>query len=537
MTINGLREISSEETSRLNQYSLDFLNNLRTSSGVNNELWEEAIDDMLTVSDLNISSDEDYKVFFYIDNFAETIAEEILGTGISDAEQAELKKFMFTHREEFPLNSLVGFRVSMLKWIESMRPNKTASRYSRTSPAPVRALNIYDIEKWVGLVNDINFAKSRGIDTKAAVIEASRKIEANVERLDFLAWYQFKFGNMKDLYNMNKIIKEKSQGSLHMKKADVLKVAGVYEDAASYYLPKEIFKQDRNLEKPKQELAPEPAGPDPEELVRENLSKQEDEAQLEMARSKMIARTFALDKLLEKFRHLLNKEQLSQIEDSINALRKQLRQIKKASVANDIMLRTARILDKKGFEDGGLVLRKIASQNLIKDADQVTTLSPKTSEDELHVLDVLINKLTEISTFLKQRSLVRDLSEADLMLYDLNIASLFPELTEAQSRLIDAFTYAGNKIDDILPKIRGSAENLRSEESAPTENLPDEHAADEILVNLPDQEDLDVAQTLPNAEPPVTEPVSAPPLSTKRTTVPDNTLPQVQELERAIQEG
>lgn len=542
MITDSRRDLTPEELAALNTYSIDFLSNLKDSAGINDSLWEEAIRDMLTASELGISSDEDFKIFFYIDHFAEDVSAEILGTALSEDEQADLKRFMFHHRAEIPFNNLLGFRAAMLKWIKSSKNNKAASRNTRLSPMSFKALSAYNIESWARLVADIDHARSRGINVKSALIEASAKIDDNIERLDFLAWYQFKFGKMKNLYNINKIIKDRSVGSLDMKKAGLSKFAGVYEDALTYYVPKEIFKQDNGGDRG---VTTPTNHPKTDSIVNKNLKKEDDEKTLEISRNRMVSRTFALDKLLEKSRPLLDKQQVSEIEDSINSLRKLLRQIKKASIAHDIILRTALVMDNKGFAAGGNVLRKIASQKIEKSADVMTTLSPKSGEEELATLDVLINKLTDVSTFLKQRSIVRDLAEADLMLYDLNIASLFPELTEAQSRLIDAFSYAGNKIDDILPKIRGSAANLRNVEiklsKVEPKALPPNPpiASDEISVELPDHESLEISedetgdplkqQVEPHHSVDAQPPVKARPPSFKP--------PEVRDLEKAIQEG
>lgn len=541
MNIKTLRNLTPEELNTLNPYSLNYLQALKESGGLNSELWEEAIDDMLTASELGVDTDEEYKIFFYIDHFAEDIAEEIVGMPLSEQEQKDLKKFMFSNREDIKLDNLVGFRVSFLMWQKSRNGSKTAGMHSRTSPPSMKILGVYDMERWAMLVNNIHLMKSRGISDKAAVLEASKTIENNVERMDFVTWYNFRFGKMQNLYNLNK----NKRGNANMKNDKISKFAGVYEDAISYYVPKEIFKNQESD-------TPQPLNSQ-ERNVDDMLKKHQDESVFQKAKSSMISRTFALDKLLEKYRDTMDEKQIQEVEEAVHSLRALLRKIKKASIAKDIMFKTAAYMEKQGFQEGSQALRKIASQALSKtaeDADIVTTLSPKSGIEELGALDQLISKLTDVSTFLKQRSIVRDIAQADLMLYDLNIASLFPELTEAQSRLIEAFTYASNRIDDILPKIRGSAENLRIQESDSTKQKPAVSIPEgEIEAELPSKETLEFVEpeSLPEVVPLATS-VKAPPKEISKTTPPLSTKEvlvekeppaprEVQELKKAIEEG
>jgi len=75
--------------------------------------------------------------------------------------------------------------------------------------------------------------------------------------------------------------------------------------------------------------------------------------------------------------------------------------------------------------------------------------------------NAVLEKLESLLQTLQKRDLIRELSEVDIMLNELSMASYFPELAFGQSKLIDGFGYASNKLEDAISKIRGG---LREEE-------------------------------------------------------------------------
>jgi hypothetical protein len=57
-------------------------------------------------------------------------------------------------------------------------------------------------------------------------------------------------------------------------------------------------------------------------------------------------------------------------------------------------------------------------------------------------LNMAATKLEEVAARLSDRRTIRLLAEFDIMLDKLGLAAMFPELSEAQSKLIDAYSYA-----------------------------------------------------------------------------------------------
>lgn len=62
-------------------------------------------------------------------------------------------------------------------------------------------------------------------------------------------------------------------------------------------------------------------------------------------------------------------------------------------------------------------------------------------------------KLDDVAATLADRRVIRMLAEFDIMLDTLGIASMFPELAESQSKLIDSFSYALTRVSKMMGQI------------------------------------------------------------------------------------
>lgn len=77
----------------------------------------------------------------------------------------------------------------------------------------------------------------------------------------------------------------------------------------------------------------------------------------------------------------------------------------------------------------------------------------------------VVEKLEQISKYYKTREHPRQLSVVDMMLDSLGLASLFPSLSEALNKSLEANNYISTRVDDILAKLRGA---MASQEKTPT---------------------------------------------------------------------
>lgn len=472
-----------ESKGLINPFAKFYLSRV-SQNGMNKEFWQEALDDAISATKIGISTQEEFDLYFYIDHFAEDLVLEIFGTNLSEKEENDLKKYIFDMRNEVNFDNLLSFKVVTLKWLKAqhkMEKISSTGMSSRPSGNAPYYLKRYNMERWARIVSVINHAISFGITKKRAIQEGVCQIDDNVERLDFLAWFNFKFGISNNLYDINKKIKNQSSENLIMTKANK-KYAGIYEDALSYYVDKSVFKKDDQDAK---DISSFDLGPRPEEIAENREQELLRKQTFELGKNKLLSRTFSIDKLLAQFQESLGNDQVGEIEDALNALRKTVRKLTMATSVNDYVIKTASILNKNGFSKGAELLLKIN-----------TPIKKEAFENiDIDKVDDLLEKLTDVSTFLKTRAIIRDMAEVDLQLFEMGLAPLFPEITEAQSKLIDAFTSAGNKIDDIIPKIRSTSKRMEGEIhqlSTKRENSFDKKK------EVKDSDDMDIPLAFPN---------------------------------------
>jgi hypothetical protein len=405
----------------------------RSKGAMDLVLWDESVRDALEATEAGVNNERDYQVFHYIDVFVEDLSEEIFGVRLSEKEEAGLKIYMFELREEIDYANLVSFWVAIVKWLSTRNireayPNKgdNGSRYMKKQQTHI----------WAKLANEINKMITKGIEEKKALNQAAGVLHPR-ERLDFVAWYRFKFGKLTKLYNVNNIIQNLGEGTMKIKPNKTGKFAGIHEEQGRYYLP---------------EFNMPPFMAVDEEVKEEPEAKLERETNFQEARSKLVSRTFAIDKLLERYYEIIGKEGLGEIEDALNALRKKIRSLKCANTILDTVIKTANIVKKRGFNAGAVGLESLAydfvgqKNPIIKKAFDAGQIAP------------ILAELQSISNQLKRRDIVRELAKMDFKLHDMNAAALFPELGDAQAKLIEATTYASNKLEDVIPKLRSVSE-------------------------------------------------------------------------------
>ncbi|HEX4373712.1 MAG TPA: hypothetical protein VHZ50_10450, partial [Puia sp.] len=71
-------------------------------------------------------------------------------------------------------------------------------------------------------------------------------------------------------------------------------------------------------------------------------------------------------------------------------------------------------------------------------------------------IDDVVAKLEDLAKIFRTREIPRQLAIVDMMLDSLGISSFFPSLSEAANKSLDANNYVGNRLEDILSKLRGS---------------------------------------------------------------------------------
>lgn len=425
----------------LNTFMANYLKSLRRS-GLNEKLWQEAIEDAQVASEVGVDSESDFRTFFYVDHFVEDLIQELFGTKLSNEEEDALKRYMFSIRDRVKYSDLVSFRVAVVEWLKdhglkkAAFPNKGESYWA----APK-----YDLGKWAMLSRKVIDSIALGFSRNLALKTVANTLQPP-EKYDFLAWHKRQMEGMRQKYNINDEIRKKNResGVFQMSLAELEGgIAKVAADDRFYYVP--TFRAPVDTTEPA--------------AFKSKSYTEQDAVDFESVRKKMMGRVFSLDKLIERYRKVLSDEQITGIETTLNELKSKIRRLKMAASIRDSMIKTAGILRGKwGFDIGATVLTAFAADPILP-ADPLTPEGPREDDKEVshqqEELRKIVEQLTMVQYTVKSRGLIRELAKIDMQLDDLKMSSYFSEITDAMSKLIEAFGYVGNKLEDLIPKIQG----------------------------------------------------------------------------------
>lgn len=205
-----------------------------------------------------------------------------------------------------------------------------------------------------------------------------------------------------------------------------------------------------------------------------------------------------VDKILKESEEYVDPDKYEEISQILNKLDVQVGKIRLQASAADISYRAAGQLTKLGFDRGASVLYKYSQEATPPDAapvqpedavpqEQITEPAepspgelerkqqekeniekgrealkdidpvpgPRENEyEDIMKKDVSVDdasrKLEQIAGTLSDRRVIRYLAEFDIMLDKVGIASMFPELAEAQSKLIESYSYALTRVTKML---------------------------------------------------------------------------------------
>ena len=467
--------------------------------GLTEDLWQGAIDHYREASDAGVSNDKDFAMFFYIDLFADDLLYDILGTKLSDDERSEFKRFLFQNRKRLNLTSIESFKNAAREWADGA-DSLDKRAYPNTGNI-VAAESAYDLNKWAHLFVQIQNMIRTGLGADVAMTRMASSLSIP-EKYKFLIWANYNMKSEFKKYDVNHEIRARE--NLLRREAPMRnKIAS---DGQYYYVPKFITRPEQPLDTPVMPAHDQDSGYDDQYAI-----------DFEAARNKLMSRVFAIDKLLEKYRKVIKPEQVEAVEEALSELRKRVRKLRLASSVKDSLIKTANILNKLEFSDGAQELLAIAAdEDLAQPAGTTRVVEREFKsvppEQREGALDDAVKRLTDISSVLKNRDLIRSLAEIDLMLHKLRMSSFFPEIQEAQSKLIDAFGYASNKVEDLLPKLRGG---LQTQPDIVSEQAPEAGSASSEQKQLGDEvremaADIKKAPSRKTAPSPAAAPAPAP---------------------------
>lgn len=104
-------------------------------------------------------------------------------------------------------------------------------------------------------------------------------------------------------------------------------------------------------------------------------------------------------------------------------------------------------------------------------------------------LEDAANKLDEVAGMLADRRIIRQLAEFDIMLDKIGIASMFPELAESQSKLIDSFSYALTRVTKMMGQLANAKTLVDAQSGIPGagEEVEEEAVAEDVAPEAEDR--------------------------------------------------
>lgn len=324
-----------------------------------------------------------------------------------------------------------------------------------------------DLNDWIKRISGIYNKTSRGFNRENVIDEFTQDM-SSYEKSNFKQWLKHYEDGDYYKYNVGK----------NMNKQANISDPNYLETLNNLFNTKEIHKQREQDAKDKR-----------------NEARQKRTA----LKGKMLSRLRSLDKLLDQYFSELdlsaddnldpNKakqkaDSVKQLNDQLTQLKSNLQQLSTVASSVDKMYKIGNMAKGIGFNKFANIIIKEAvelersSRELDHDSAEPSKNLAGMKEsfngrgnienikDSANPL-VILDKLEILSHFLGERSLIRELAEVDIMLHELGMAAYFPELAEAQSKLIDSFTYASRKIEESISKIRGGLEQSKKKEYFP----------------------------------------------------------------------
>jgi hypothetical protein len=436
---------------------------------------------MILYPEIEVLSSDDYLHLINIHNILEATGKDI---------DSDMVKKAFEDRDSLPLKTANDYFYLVTKTVAA---NKTLKKMAY--PMMMGALSEeppeeFDLEKWAGLVYKIYDAVSAGdMSLNNAIDYYANTLDKRSGECDnFKKWVIY--------YNSGEHVKYNSSNNSIKKEADYqfpLNGGGFYPSDVFGDLSRDEEGRPSDGEKQQFEVA---------------KKKSEEKDEYTSWKDKLHGAIRRIDKLLRMSDKWIDPDTIRELADLLHAFDLEVRGIRHVQTASDRAFNVAGKFKKLGFDQGSEVLMKYAQEvpmpeattgpeDLVPDVEDredvpepapdeellpgteeevpgveggslERALGPgRANEDEYEEIegDVTLEdasrKLEEIAARLADRRTIRNLAEFDIMLDKIGIASMFPELAEAQSKLIDAYSYALTRVTKMLGMVssgRGAEE-------------------------------------------------------------------------------
>lgn len=418
-------------------------------SGITEDLCGELLSDAQEASDAGVHSDDDYNAYFFAGNFVDDILQDTFGISAPPEQKKDICRYIVSNNngsEDYSLNDLTDYRLLIHKWLCDKLDKKA---HPNMGGIPDR-MTQYDLDKWISALKKIYASlRNQHISREDAINRFTSNWDID-ERYNFRSWVRYFEEGTPGKYNV--------------------KVSGLMKEALGGdmpVLPESWYVRDTSER--------------PHISTHKNNNPTEKEKRIEEAKilkRKMRSRLRSLKRLVEKYCDVLTSQDVDHIYDEMFTLDKSINKLDVYASIEDCIMRSANRMERMGFPEGANFIKTAldgkgddGNQDVLQALPPAVPQEPNLPEQAKVGVDTIINRLAGVSKKLKSRDTIRELASIDILLNDIGLASYFPELTDAQSKLIEAYGYASNKIEAIIAKLRGTG-TTSQQSMTPTPQAP-----------------------------------------------------------------
>jgi hypothetical protein len=455
-----------------------------------------------------------------IDSVIDSKISEIKRAGITD--ESQYKKFLILKRaaknlgiqEINNISQLLNYKISNLNDAYYYIVKSKINQIRKTAyPNYSQVYNdvSFDINKWIDITHMIYDAVRTGkMDKNEAIDNYAKSLDINNEEdIAFKRWFNFYASGEHKKYS-------EQEDDLMKKKAiyvtDTMNLGPYSQSGGSFYRSR----TSPGFDLPGSSL----------ENEEEEKPMLKGKVNLKDWKTRLLSRIRGIQKLMVAEEYV-DPDTFNSISDTLNQLANQVYRVKLESTASDLASRAANSLVKIGAFSEAEELRKIAQEAGpspaapaapatqpaaaaaptppaapgqpgaateapaeqeedkgpaagIPRGDEVEPVDfedikpvpgPRDGEYEELAGDISVDKaakkLDEVAGMLADRRIIRLLAEFDIMLDKIGIASMFPELAESQSKLIDAYSYALTRVTKMMGQLSNAQTVIQSAGAIP----------------------------------------------------------------------